>query len=223
MAKFKHETKASIMKDVDMDDVVKSKLTSCNTVEFITKSGTRVVRYHQTNIVMFHPDGTVRLDNGGWFTRITKQKMNEVLVKPFLGIYQEGGSWKYGSYRYTNGMMIGKNGIPLNPEYGDDGKTKRLKKLIRQYIRGIPAWVAKNKENLGTMSGDCFECMMETQHEWMNSDHLVLHLEEKYYMWSLFYNAVVWSGRNPQMMMHMMWIVPRTVSNYLKFRLGIAY
>ena len=48
------------------------------------------VVYHQTDIVVYHPDGEIELRCGGWFTVTTKQNINR--FSPFT-VYQEKGIW----------------------------------------------------------------------------------------------------------------------------------
>lgn len=48
------------------------------------------VRYHQTDIVTFHPDGRIELRNGGWHTMSTKQNISA--FSPFC-VYQDRGEW----------------------------------------------------------------------------------------------------------------------------------
>ena len=37
------------------------------------------IRLHQTNILTFYPDGSVRVSSGGWRTVTTKQRLNRFL------------------------------------------------------------------------------------------------------------------------------------------------
>lgn len=41
------------------------------------------VRFHQTNIVTFYPNGDIVLVNGGWYTPTTSARMNEYLPWPW--------------------------------------------------------------------------------------------------------------------------------------------
>lgn len=52
--------------------------------------GAIAVRYYQTDIVTFYPDGRIELRCGGWQTVTTKQNINA--FSPFT-IYQEKGVW----------------------------------------------------------------------------------------------------------------------------------
>ncbi len=48
------------------------------------------VRLHQTDVVIFHEDGTVELNSGGYETVTTKDRINK--FSP-MGIYQQQGDW----------------------------------------------------------------------------------------------------------------------------------
>ena len=50
------------------------------------------LRYHQTNVLTFRPNGTVTLNNGGWDTITTKRAMNDYLGDK-LNIWSLGGEW----------------------------------------------------------------------------------------------------------------------------------
>lgn len=39
------------------------------------------LRLHQTDVVTFHPDGSITLNTGGWYTVTTKDRMNNALPK----------------------------------------------------------------------------------------------------------------------------------------------
>ena len=48
------------------------------------------VKYHQTDIVIYHPDGKIELHCGGWYTATTKQNISA--FSPFV-VWQEKGVW----------------------------------------------------------------------------------------------------------------------------------
>lgn len=61
------------------------------------------VRLHDTQILVFWEDGTIKLDSGGWKTPTTKHRLNGCLPYPF-GVTQEKGHWYIDQYYYaTNG------------------------------------------------------------------------------------------------------------------------
>ena len=83
-------TKKQIMAKIDKDQVVSSKLIKSNTVEYITNTGTRIIRYYETNILIFHYDGILELNSGGYKTVSTKSRINE--FSP-VTVYQRDRKW----------------------------------------------------------------------------------------------------------------------------------
>lgn len=60
-----------------------------------TSVGTRsadgiAVTLYRTDIIIYYPDGSIRLDTGGWRSRLTKDRLNE--CSPFH-VYSERGEW----------------------------------------------------------------------------------------------------------------------------------
>jgi hypothetical protein len=53
-----------------------------------------VVRYHQTDVVVFNPFEII-LDSGGWRTATTKKRMNQAAQEFRLGfsVFQRSGKW----------------------------------------------------------------------------------------------------------------------------------
>jgi len=70
------------------------------------------LRYHSTNVVTFHNDGSMTLRNGGWQSKTTKERINEVLGG-YGRVFQRDWNW-YLSLRdcreisFENGMKIRK-------------------------------------------------------------------------------------------------------------------
>lgn len=99
-------TKTQIMNNIDKDRVKSSRLVANNTVEYITNEGTRVIRLYQTNIIIFHTDGSYELNSDGYKTRTTKNRINK--FSPFR-IFQEAGQW------YVNSKFLPfKDGVRLS-------------------------------------------------------------------------------------------------------------
>jgi len=59
------------------------------------KDGSLAIRYHQTDVVLVAPDGTIVLNTGGWNTNTTKNRMNQASSQFNLGyqVWQENGKW----------------------------------------------------------------------------------------------------------------------------------
>ncbi len=67
----------------------------------------KAVQYHQTDIVKIYPHEIV-LDNGGYFTVSTKQRINIVLAQYGIDkrIVQRDFKWYIGDERFYNGYVI---------------------------------------------------------------------------------------------------------------------
>ena len=50
------------------------------------------IRLHDTNVVTAYADGRIVLDNGGWYSATTKNRMHEYLP-PRAGVNQQKGNW----------------------------------------------------------------------------------------------------------------------------------
>lgn len=56
-------------------------------------AGAYAVRYYNTDIVTFYPDNTVTLNTNGWHTTWTKRRLNELLNRYHVYIYQRDYTW----------------------------------------------------------------------------------------------------------------------------------
>ena len=111
------QTKKGIMNGIE--DVAKSRVVAPNTVEYFKRDGTRVIRLHNTDILIFTPDGKITLNSSGWYTQTTKSRLNTFLP-PNLRITQQKGLWylhfNNQSYLFKDGMQILKNNKIIGAE-----------------------------------------------------------------------------------------------------------
>ena len=170
-----------------------------------------LVKYHNTIILRIHRDGTYTYNNGEFYTMSTKERLNT--FGP-LSIYQEQGVWYIGQWHtaneervtYFNGMKVNSKGKILNRTkeiLSIPAKSKKFTKLVSAYIRGFVEDIKKNglaKPN----SGDCWACLTMpkngfkvggiVENEPMGFDHYLSHFEEKYYVPSLLFKAMIEKG-----------------------------
>lgn len=70
------------------------------------------IRLHYTQIVRFYPDGSIVLNNGGWETITTRDRINDTLL--CASTHKRDGSWVISvggtDYCYENGMTIFPDG-----------------------------------------------------------------------------------------------------------------
>lgn len=62
------------------------------------------IRFHSTLIVVFHSDGRITLNTGGWKTATTKKRINDALVG--VSLYQEKFVWYLQSLPYGESAPI---------------------------------------------------------------------------------------------------------------------
>lgn len=84
--------------------------------ETMSKEPIIAVRLHRTLIVMYFPDGTIQLNSGGYRTRTTLQRINQ-LLPPGLGVYQKDYDWYVllrgkGKLPFSDGMRINEFSEP---------------------------------------------------------------------------------------------------------------
>jgi hypothetical protein len=95
----------------------KRKLCRC-TVRYGLPNGDEKIRFWHTDILTFHPDGTVNLSLNGWWTSTTVMRVNRYLGKGY--VWQRRGKHFYSSngdgktYFYQEGMLINAYGVPLS-------------------------------------------------------------------------------------------------------------
>jgi hypothetical protein len=64
------------------------------------------IRYHNTDIVVYRPDGTAQYTNGGWQTSTTKDRIS-AFMPPSLSVFQRDFMWRLARNRYSdNGYWV---------------------------------------------------------------------------------------------------------------------
>lgn len=110
------------------------------------------ITLHQTKIVKFYPDGSIVLNNGGWETVTTKDRLNDILLTN--SIYTRDGSWIISvggtDHCYHNGMTIYPDGSTDAKLYAleEVGRaadvTLRTTEDLKQLITGFTLKALKN-------------------------------------------------------------------------------
>lgn len=160
------------------------------------------IRLHDTDVLTFNPDGSIVATTGGWKTSTTKDRINS--YSP-LRIWQKSGRWFVGNngstIEFQDGLTIQPDGkiIGGKPESEAEAE-KKLQKRIAAYCKDLAAALPLPKPG----AGDCFYCMMrevetgkplcECNHD---TSHLDAHMEEKYFVPSLVWNALEFCGCKP--------------------------
>lgn len=173
------ETKAQIMEGIESTS---SKVVASNTVEYTRPDGKRVIRLHHTDIMVF--DGLdISLYSGGWRTVTTKERINRFLPNSWR-VHSEKRVWHLGSGWVRDHVF--EEGITIHLGDGTitgEGKLPdaKLVKRIRQYSKDFAAALPVDQPN----GGDCWGCCMFEKGGMGSPDHLISHIEEKYYVPSL--------------------------------------
>jgi hypothetical protein len=164
--------------------------------------GTIAYRLHGTYVVLYHHNGTVELNSGGWRTVTTKDRINRCFSDygpTGYRVYSTNRVWHL--YRHGERVAEFADGMVIHPDDSitgamttadirkRDASNAKLDKLVRAYIAKLtPAKIVKACNN---MAGDCLFCQMERGGANVpGTMHLWDHLSERYYMGSLFLNAL---------------------------------
>ena len=232
------------------EKIIKSKFVANNTVEYFTKDGRRVIRLHDTDIIVFHFEkdrghehDLLKLYTDGWKTPTTKERMNS-FGKGF-SLWQDKRRWyiqdKMGNKSlFYEGATI-QNGCLTRTEE-KDSRTDKLEKLINKYCDKM----GKLDKIPLPANGDCWYCLGETRlsgnlnqaeygvlHEdgrlekkpWEATHCLESHLEKGYIHGSLIYNALKASGYpRPELVFQMglTGSIRRAVRKYFRRKLGLV-
>lgn len=156
-----------------------------------------IIKYHNTDIVELQPDGVI-LHDGGYKTFTTKERLNWYLPKNFV-INQANFNWILRNYvtqeewQYQDGITIFYDGIVTNA--GAKSESKRIAKINERINKYVTAYVDKliSGKMRAPGNGDCWACLFvdqETGKEVLGNDHLLLHMQERYYVPSLLWNAI---------------------------------
>lgn len=163
------------------------------------------LKLHDTYIVTWHADGSVKLNSGGWRTVTTKARMNEYLEDGF-GISRVRGQWYV--TRYHGGehkdICMFEDGVTIWPDETVTGGSpikdaKKMLTLRRKVNRFATAYAQAfgNGEVGAPGAGDCFYCGMREvkTHKPLgelseDKDHLMSHLEENYFVPSILARAM---------------------------------
>lgn len=161
------------------------------------------LRLHDTNVIeWFKEGGLIVLTSGGWRTVTTKDRLNA--YQPYH-VYTIKGTWLVDgplgkTYTFADGLTIHRNGKVSNAgEPVDTKKVSALKRKVGQYAKDFTAALLCG-DVPAPGGGDCWSCALHDDKgrpmgEFMNdSSHILSHIEEKYYVGALAFNAVEMFG-----------------------------
>ena len=159
---------------------------------YLLKDGVNfVIRLHETNIVTITPKNHYILNNGGWQTMTTKDRMNRYLP---CNIWQEKGLWYLSGSLYYNNMELNSKGNPVKPKNPNktEKNKKQLDKSVTKYIKGFIKDIKENGLN-DPSGGDCWYCMGNMGNSY---SHILQHIKEGYFVPSFLWNVIKTRGYN---------------------------
>ena len=73
------------------------------------------VRLHNTDVILYQPDGNIILNSNGWHTVTTKDHLNK--YSP-AHVHQKNYKWFQGPYAFRDGMILTPSGqVICTPEF----------------------------------------------------------------------------------------------------------
>lgn len=199
------------------------------------------IRYHNTDVLTFNENGTIKVDSGGFMSPTTKERINSYLPPYAPRLYQSNSVWNWHRngkrpVTFANGDVIGKRGAVIGTG-SNSAEVKRVALLCKQINKY--AKLCADSLPLNPPSGaDCWYCAMKTEagiplgDATKNTNHLEEHMKESYVVPSLVYNALIACGYDPQKSFIFSsvfgsgsggynWLVKRAVTRYLKAQFGL--
>lgn len=167
-----------------------------NTLRVVYNNGDIGIIFHKTQIILIKTDGGVILDNGGYYTKTTKERINEFTN---LSVSQVKGSW------FVNGKLFypfmefnAKGELVTEDRTPDNIAQKALLKKIKAFSNLVGVIDGETNGIPYPNSGDCWYCsLIEINSKTPmgdlaqgNHDHLLNHIAEGYVNGSLIVNAL---------------------------------
>lgn len=185
---------------------------------YIVRDGENLaIRLHDTNILIFKPDGHIVVTSGGWKTVPTKARINKYLGSGRPSISQDRGIWYWVQWKsgwgriglYKDDDVINPKGLIVKPTPIDgDKKQLKLRNQIKTFAKLCASKIPLDRPG----GGDCLYCQGEAgtmpgcnfQDGTVENgrvvtrpmdfrqkvDHLQTHMTEKYVVPAMVYNAM---------------------------------
>jgi hypothetical protein len=171
----------------------KGKPVGRNTRLFRREDGAISIRLYDTDIVVVNKDNSLELYTGGFRTHTTKERINRFIP---CTLFQKNHQWYLGNYDkpipFYEGIKLNPNGT-LKSKNNPHPDNSKLKKRILKYIDGFVKHCIDGKFELPS-GGDCWVCCGLAIGD--NTEHLLTHMTERYYVPRLLYEAIKERGYN---------------------------
>ncbi len=177
-----------------------------NTWGYMAPGGLLEITLHKTVILRATPNGSLKLDSGGYKTVTTKDRLNEYLPA-WYQIYQAGGVWHLvhflTTYHYGGEMedFVFADGMVINAGFAevhgaaDQGEVQRLELLgqrINAYAKQYAAAMVRGKVH-PAIAGECVACLFPEQHQGQTR-HLEEHIQDNLFVPAILKNAMEYKG-----------------------------
>lgn len=169
--------------------------TEYETAVVLTEDGEPAIQLFGTIILVYHEDGSVTLNSGGYLTRTTKRRIND--YQDVVQVYQDRNVWyvNYGGYGWNipenertpfkDNMRVYPDGTTVYPGDEPDPVRKReLADAIVDYAHNYAEALVEGKVPAPD-SGDCQKCKGFFGTKASGGEHLLSHIKEGYYAPSL--------------------------------------
>ena len=132
-----------------------TKLVARNTLRYMDAEGVEYTRFHDTDIIIRHVDGSISVDTGGWNTMTTRARLNEFL--PRHRFYTGSGQLYIDGKPMNQRAQINPDGsVWTDVDRGADSYDS-VRKHVDRYIKklckdGVPdgsngdPWVIADRE-----------------------------------------------------------------------------
>ena len=130
--------------------IIESKMIARNTMRVKTESGQESVSLHDTTVYLRLPDGTVKLDTGGWNTLTTRARMNDALAGSGRSVFTSKGKiflktgaqdfspFVNGAFEFAQRCTIMPDGKVISDIAQQQGRSyDSVRKLVDRYINAL--------------------------------------------------------------------------------------
>lgn len=164
------------------------------------------VRYYDTDVVVYHPDGRIVVQTGGYKTLSTRERISG--YSP-CQIWQEKGTWHFQykdkHYLFTESVYTLHPDGSVTPGTGKGERVPEFdpeaEKAAVKFRRKVGRYAKKFIDKLydgdlsGDTGGDCLECkglFGDRPATDSKENHVRSHIDENYFVVTLLLNALEW-------------------------------
>lgn len=164
-------------------------------------NGAIAVKFWETDILLWRPDGSCVVNTGGFHTVTTKDRLNQFLPLG-VGIFQRNGIWFWSAKDQTAGAFTDGDCVLPDGTIQMQNPDTKDRTVLRNRIRKYAA-LYSNLPLPEPSGADCWHCHFTTQEGKSLGDsikdtgHLESHMEEGCVVPSLAFHAMKERGCGP--------------------------